>query len=121
MISWQQDAAMRLYMRYTGDRERRHRVVKDKMMLELFQLVMAAMEDTEDYVHIEIGNYGFLCSVMIMEGGFQERKKYDGWYDLVSGDGELEKEMRMEEFLKAKEHLKRLIEKARRDRLEVAV
>lgn len=112
---------MRLYMRCTGGRERRHRAVKDKMMTELFQLVMAAMEDTEDYVHIEIGNYGFLCSVIIMEGGFQEGKKYDGWYDLVSGDGELESEMRKEEFLKAKKHLKRLIARAGKGRLEVAV
>lgn len=95
--------------------------MKNKMIEELFKLAMTVIEETEDFVNFEVGNHGFLCHIEIMEGGFQEGKKYDGWYDFVSGDEELEEEMRMEEFPKAKEHLERLISRARNRRLEVAV
>lgn len=91
------------------------------MIKELFQLAMTAVNETEDYVNFEISSYGHVCSVRIMEGGFGEEKKFDGWYDLVSGDDNLAEEMRQEAFHEAKKHLKRLIKKARRDRLEVAV
>lgn len=95
--------------------------MKDKMIKELFQLAMTAIDETGDYVDFEISGYGPICSVRIMEGGFGEGKEFDGWYDLVSGDNDLAEEMRQEAFHEAKEHLKRLIERARRGRLEVAV
>lgn len=95
--------------------------MKDKMIKELFQLAMTAVDETKDFVNFEISSYGPMCSVRIMEGGFGEEKEFDGWYNLVSGDDDLAEEMRQEAFDEAKEHLKRLIEKARRDRLEVAV
>lgn len=106
-----------LNLRQKGDAD----AMKDKMIKELFQLAMTATDETDDYVDFEISSYGPICSVRIMEGGFGEGKEFDGWYDLVSGDDDLAEEMRKEAFLEAKGHLERLIEKARRDRLEVAV
>lgn len=95
--------------------------MKNKMMEELFTLAIAAIEETEDYVSIQFGNCGYLCHIEIMEGGFQKEKEYDGWYGFVSGNSELEIRMREEEFPKAKEHLKRLIARARKNSMEVAV
>lgn len=95
--------------------------MKDKRVKELFRLAMTAIDETDDYVNFEISSYGAICSVRIMEGGFGEEKEFDGWYSLVRGNDNLAEEMRQEAFCEAKEHLERLIEKARRERLGVSV
>lgn len=86
----------------------------ETMINELFRLAMRAINETDDYVEFEIGNYGYLCRISIMEGGFKEGGEFEGWYGLVSGNDSLAEKMRQKEFSKAKAHLERLIAKKRK-------
>lgn len=78
---------------------------------ELFRLAMNAQKKTKSFVYFDISNYGFKCTVSIMDDGFEEGHGFDGSYSMSEEWDERSEEA----YQKAKEHLIKLLRTKRKE------
>lgn len=82
-----------------------------KKIEELFQLAMKAQEKTKAFVCFDISNYGYKCTVSIMDDGFEEGHGFDGSYNMSEEWDERSEEA----YQKAKGHMIKLLRTKRKE------